>query len=393
MKRRGGLPRSWRHPAAVVAVLVAVAGGLIGWWARASVPQPAVEVAVAPLTAAAPAPEPTDAAAASAPARTPSNVVVPYVEPPKPRAVAAVGADAAAEYRRRARYPRSAQPLLTNDADPIVRDREVSAVESRGRNGAEPTLRVFPAAMGFESPEPAVVYAELTMRGRPVSAKEIRGTLTTEELVPLGDVLFHDDGVGGDAVAGDGRYTVVFPGDKLGGALSKSYLVQVEATLAGDEPRKGAASFLYASPDAHLTGNYRDVVVDGSLVVGVEIEVTSAGRFHVEATLYGPDGVEKVAWAQAAQWLEPGTHWLDLGYYGLILRERGIDGPYVLRYVALSTTTEMPNAKNRVAENAYRTGAYQATAFSDRPYEDPGLLEAAKRIEEDPMPAGIDAGG
>ena len=121
--------------------------------------------------------------------------------------------------------------------------------------------------------------------------------------------------------------------------------------------------------------------------------MTGAGRFHVEATLYGPDGVEKVAWAQAAAWLEPGTHWLDLGYYGLILRERGIDGPYVLRYVALSTATEMPNAKNRVVENAYRTGAYQATAFSDRPYQDPGLLEAAKRIEEDPMPAGIDAGG
>jgi hypothetical protein len=121
--------------------------------------------------------------------------------------------------------------------------------------------------------------------------------------------------------------------------------------------------------------------------------VSEAGRFHVEATLYGPDGLVKIAWAQAAQWLEPGTHWLDLGYYGLILRERGIDGPYVLRYVALSTTSEMPNAKNRVVENAYTTGAYQSATFSDRPFNDPQLLEAAKRVEEDPMPAGLDAGG
>jgi hypothetical protein len=91
--------------------------------------------------------------------------------------------------------------------------------------------------------------------------------------------------------------------------------------------------------------------------------------------------------------LEPGTHWLDLSYYGLILRERGLDGPYVLRYVALSTTTEMPNGKNRLVENAYWTGAHRASAFSDRPYDDPQLLEAARRIEDDPMPAGLDAGG
>ena len=394
MQRRGRMPRSWRHPAAVVVALVTVVGALIGWWARASVPARDVTIAARPL-AAPPAPTSTDdPAPAVVPPRTPSNVVVPYVKPPAAKAVAGVGAQAAAEYRRRARYPRSAQPLLTEDEDPIVRDRAVSPVESRGRNGAEPTLRVFPAAMGFESPEPAVVYAELTTRGRPVAAREIRGTLTTERLEPLGQVAFHDDGLDGDAAAGDGRYTAVFPGDKLGrGALSTSYLVQVEATLDGDEPRKGAASFLYASPNAHLTGNYRDAVVDGSLLVGVEIEVTEAGRFHVEATLYGPDGVEKVAWAQAAQWLEPGTHWLDLGYYGLILRERGIDGPYLLRYVALSTTTEMPNAKNRVVESAYWTAAHPASSFSDRPYDDPQLLEAAKRIEEDPMPAGIDAGG
>ena len=53
----------------------------------------------------------------------------------------------------------------------------------------------------------------------------------------------------------------------------------------------------------------------------------------------------------------------------------------------------MPNAKNRVVENAYTTGAYGASAFSDRPFDDPQLLEAAKRIEDDPMPAGLDAGG
>ena len=386
-------PGDWRRAAAVALALAIVAGVGVAWWARATVPATDVVVAARPL-----APKPAPAASTSAPAqatapRTPANIVVPYVAPPPVKATAAVGAQAAADYRRRARYPRSAQPLMPEDEDPIVRDRQVSPVESRGRNGEEPTLRVFPAAMGFESPEPAIVYAELTTRDRPIAATTIRGTLTTEELAPLAQVTFHDDGLDGDAAAGDGRYTVRFPGDTLGGALSRSYLVQVEAKLGGDDERKAATSFMYASPHAQLTGNYRDTVTNGSLVVGVEVDVSEAGRFHVEATLYSSDGLVKIAWAQAAQWLEPGTHWLDLGYYGLILRERGIDGPYVLRYVALSTTNEMPNAKNRVVENAYTTGSYQSAAFSDRPFNDPQLLEAAKRIEEDPMPAGLDAGG
>jgi hypothetical protein len=377
--------------------LAIVAGVGVAWWARATVPAADVVVAARSLT---PAPTPPASTSAPAPApapRAPANIVVPYVAPPPVKAPAGVGAQAAADYRRRARYPRSAQPLMPDDEDPIVRDREVSPVESRGQNGEEPTLRVFPAAMGFESPEPAIVYAELTTRGRSVAATTIRGTLTTEELAPLGQVRFHDDGLDGDAAAGDGRYTVTFPGDSLGGALSRSYLVQVEAELGGDDVRKAATSFMYASPHAQLTGNYRDAVTDGSLVVGVEVEVSQAGRFHVEATIYGgaggADGLVKIAWAQAAQWLEPGTHWLDLGYYGLILRERGIDGPYVLRYVALSTSSEMPNAKNRIVENAYTTGTYQVTTFSDRPFNDPQLLEAAKRIEEDPMPPALDAGG
>jgi hypothetical protein len=387
MDHRRGTSDRWRRPAAAAVVLGALAAGLAAWWARASVPR-------GDVVAAASAPAPTVAAAREpAPPSAPSNVVVGYVRPPAPKAVAAVGLQAAAEYRRRARYPRSAQPLTDDEKDPIARDREVSAVESRGQNGVEPTLRVFPAASGFEAPEPAVVFAELTVRGRPAVAREIHATFTTEDLIPLGEVAFHDDGNDGDAAAGDGRYTAVVDGAQLGTKLATSYLVQVVARVAGDEERKGAASFLYSSPHARLTGTYRDALVDGSLHVGAEIDVTEAGRFHLEATLYGPDGVEKIAWAQAADWFEPGPHWLDLAFYGLILRERGLDGPYVLRFVALSTTTEMPNAKSRIVENAYWTQPYAAASFTDRPFDDPQLLEAARRIEADPMPRGLDAGG
>jgi hypothetical protein len=128
-------------------------------------------------------------------------------------------------------------------------------------------------------------------------------------------------------------------------------------------------------------------------VLEAEVEVLHPGRFHLEATLYSQDGAHKLLWAQTAAVLEPGRQWMQLVYYGLGLRERALDGPYLVRWAALSTTTDMPNAKNRVAENVHLTRPYSAAAFTDRPFDDPDLLDAARRVEQDGPPAGLDAGG
>jgi len=64
-----------------------------------------------------------------------------------------------------------------------------------------------------------------------------------------------------------------------------------------------------------------------------------------------------------------------------------------VRYVALSTTTAMPNVKNRVVQNAYVTSAYRATSFSDQEFGDPGLLDAADRVERDGLAGGLQRGG
>ncbi len=294
----------------------------------------------------------------------------------------AVARSAAAEYRRRARYPRSSQPL--DGGDPLERDREVSRITQRGPNGEDPALTVYPLATGFEDPEPAVLYAYLAVAGTRTAARAIRGTILTDALQPIAEVEYRDDGTGGDAVANDRLYTTVFVPDRAAvPVLSSSYMVQVVATTRDDDERRAATSFLYSHPHAQLTGQYRDAAVNGSLEVGVEVEVAEAGRFHVEATLAGPDGTRSIAWAQAAAELEPGRQWMTVPFYGLILHERGVAGPYVLRWVALSTTTQMPNAKNRLAEANYRTAAYDVAAFTDQPFNAADLLDAAARLEHD----------
>jgi hypothetical protein len=233
----------------------------------------------------------------------------------------------------------------------------------------------------------------LTQRDLPVPARSIHGRVMTEDLRPLGEIEYLDTGQPPDAAAGDGLYTAVFtPGAESEDRLAASYLVQVRALTIGEEERLAAGSFLLSRPHAQLTGTYRDALVDGSLAIDAQVDVVAAGRFHVEATLYSADGSRKLLWAQAAAQLEPGQHWLRIPFYGLGLHEAAADGPYLVRYVALSTTSAMPNAKNRVQENAYLTAAYRASAFTDQPYNDPALIDAADRLERDTIARGLEAG-
>ena len=382
---------SWRKTGLLAALGVLAALALVALFRRGS-------SAVVP-TAAPEHPVPAAAAApAQPPPQTPTLALGVTAAAGRPRAALPAGGlarTAAEDYRRRARYPRSSTPLATADDDPIVGERVVNPVRSRGPNNEEPSLTVYPAAVGFETPEPAVVHAFLASGDEKVAARSVRATVTTDRFEPVGEIEYRDDGAGGDPVADDHIYTAVFvPGAEASGRPATSYMVRVVATTRGNEERIAATSFLYSFPDAQVTGAYRDAVVDGSLQVQAEVSVTMAGRFHLEATLYDASGEQALAWAQTALALPEGQHWMTLSFYGLILRERSIDGPYLLRHVALSTASTMPNAKNRLADGVHVTAAYAAARFTDASYDDPDLLDAADRVEHDTADlGGLEAGG
>lgn len=386
-----------RHRLLAVSSLLALAALL--WWWRAAAPRAASDGAGAAgpraaASAAAPAmapatPAPRRIAAAGATA-TVAGTLSPDAGTPTPEGedlagqpqVAALAARAADEYRQRAQYPPWSQPFPAEGGDPILRDREVSPVSAAGPEGEEPVLVVFPEQVGFEAPDPVVLYAYLTRGAERVPAESMVGTLTTETLQPLAEFAYRDDGQDGDGVAGDRVYTARLQlGDDMLPELSDSFMVRVRALTADQAERLAATGFLYSNPHAQLTGTYRDSIVDGSLAIDAEVEVSRGGRFHIEGTLYDRAGARGLAEAHTASELPPGRHWLRLVFFGRILSQGGVDGPYLLRFVALSTTTRMPNAKNRLAENPYVTGSYRAAQFSDAPFDDPDLIEAADRLE------------
>jgi len=391
------MPRD-RRPAAV-AGLVVLLFVLFGLW-RVSRPMPGTEPAAPPAGTPRPghaAVGGDDAAAArlaSAVTPTPAAPITPAATSPRsgadsagvtggPQAVA-LGRQAAEDYRRRSHYPPWSRPFNEEGEDPILRDRMVSPVTGAGPDGADPTLVVFPQLTSFEVPDPVLLYAYLSVNDTRVPAAAMAGTLLTGDLQPLAELHYRDDGSGGDQVAGDFLYTARYePGPDFAPELSESFLVRVTAETTAGEPRTAATSFLYSNPHARLTGNYRDSIVDGNLVVDAEVEVFQAGRFHLEATLYDQAGQRGIGEGQTAGQLSPGRQWMRLAFFGRLITESGIDGPYLLRFVALSTTTAMPNAMNRLEENAHVTGAYRAAQFSSAPFEDPDLLDAADRLERD----------
>lgn len=288
---------------------------------------------------------------------------------------------AAETYREMARYPEWSQPLRTA-VDPILSEREPARVSQGGGDG--PKLTVWADASRYEAGDVVTVQAKLSSSVLPLNSAE---WTVDAELMPSADAVLaslplKDDGRGGDAVAGDGIFAgqLVISQDwqpPLGTARNMG--LKVSAT-DGKLRRGTMTGFLLSNPAAELSGNYRDSVVDGSLRIGAKVRVTQAGRFHLSGVLAGLDSLP-VAFAQQSVELEPGGHWVNLDFYGLILRDLASAGPLQLRSVTLSTTGSMPNALGAVESNVLITAPYLPSQFTAKPFGRGDLLETASRLE------------
>jgi hypothetical protein len=300
--------------------------------------------------------------------------------------------ETAKDYREAARYPASSHALKKGDEDPVRAKRLPTRQTRRGPDEAEPALSVWAAKVSFEKGQPVDLYATLESRGKSVAPAELTGEIVDEAGGIVALVAYRDDGQGPDQKAGDRVYSARWKPEGLEAPQAASYMVRVRARLADGDLRQSAGGFLYSDPSAHLTGRYRDVLREGNLVIAAEVEVAETGRFHLAGTLYSASG-EPVGFAQNALSLEPGKHWIELAYYGLMFHDRQAAGPYRLGSLALSTTTRMPNALNDLVEDAYVTHPYRVQQMRADSFERPDLVEAARRLEMDAERAEREAQG
>jgi hypothetical protein len=126
-------------------------------------------------------------------------------------------------------------------------------------------------------------------------------------------------------------------------------------------------------PHGHLNGRFTEDVVDGSLIIGAGATIEAPGQWKAIASLYAADGQTAIVFAQNSVHLDAGDRFIPLTFFGKILRDKGLDGPYVLRYMMLFE--EHPDRgvylPGVTVDPAYTTHPYEVAQFSPAPYVAP----------------------
>ena len=161
------------------------------------------------------------------------------------------------------------------------------------------------------------------------------------------------------------------------------HVVQIDVVSAAGTPASASTSVQIGAPRVALTGRYRSGIVDGSLVLSVEVTATRRTRAHLAATIAPITALSGArVFAQKAEVVEIGTTWIDVVAYGKALRSLGEDGPYRITALQLSDTSTLPAARAPAVLDAFTTPPYSLAAFRDDSYGQQDLEELARFVEE-----------
>jgi hypothetical protein len=152
-------------------------------------------------------------------------------------------------------------------------------------------------------------------------------------------------------------------------------LCQVQVQLSNGKVYFVATSLEYTKePDGRIVGKYKDEKRNGALYVSVAVHIDKPGMYQLRGELFGP-AFQPIAESRATLTLDSGEQRMELHFFGKVLYDKKVDGPYRLRYLYLSS----PNLEQGyeymgpVIEDAYTTAYYKAAEFSSARYEAPAI--------------------
>lgn len=171
------------------------------------------------------------------------------------------------------------------------------------------------------------------------------------------------------------------------GELHRDARVIVYLEPEDNDLRPLELNFQYsAKPPIKIIGLGGDEVVDGSLVLTVDVDLASAAPMRMRAAI-APVGKLDQPIAIYDDWYRPttgGRHAIKMRFFGRILREAGIDGPYELfrlhgsAYVEGQPIPEIYWQEDRT----FKTKAHKAEDFAMDKWESPEKDAALKNYAE-----------
>ncbi len=356
--------------------LVVAASALVAWLWRPAPPERSRVAPSIPLMAAVPtrlsppsaSPQlPVPAAAATQPIPAPANGSLLDLD------------GSASQTRLRHIQLRRRYPLWTQPLDPANVWQPPTAFQGSSSD-QNPGGRIFVIA---ERPEAdfgtavRIFVTALDGNGRPAAIGGLEGYTAANWYGrtphPRVDIAFGDDGSSGDDKASDLVYTGVLrlPADR---ANAGDWTVAVEGTIEGE--RRGAStSVLFVPSDARFTGDFSEDLIDGSLVVHAGVEIVRPAFTHVRLELFA--GERPIAQAWAAQTPDAaGRRTFDVTFYGKVIRDAGMAGPFTVRHAILTTGGDDGRFPSPVVDPVLVTRPYPSEVFTDRDKNGGNLLLA-----------------
>jgi hypothetical protein len=102
------------------------------------------------------------------------------------------------------------------------------------------------------------------------------------------------------------------------------------------------------------------------------VTVKLSGHYRLIASLYAQDGEQAIAFSAKSVELTEGEREIPLLFFGKILYDKGIDGPYQLRYLMLfEEILGVDVIPGDTVDHAYTTKPYRAKSFSPDAYTAP----------------------
>lgn len=352
--------------AIVVLVLVLIA---IWKWPRAT-PDPA------PL-----ATHPTPASETySVTSRAPAVAgIAPVAEPPGVETLE----KSLADYKAVSVYPPWSRPLGEETADKLYWNRTViSDLPMDDRPGKSSIYRFGADRWTVPFNESLTSWIEVLDGG-----KRIPVTVTDASLIStkgrVTTLTYHDDGVDGDAVAGDLRYSNRLAPSKYPQLAKHAHQVRIEAIIiAAGVKRQITRDFAYSPRKAADITGAREALRDGNLVVTLDVEVAENGLYTFEANVMTPDGAP-IVYGEKSYPLEPGQRSVDIVMFGRAFAERKTDGPYVvqdIRGMRRFVDTDEQNFFFTYAK-PLRTHAYKYMQFSAAEWDAPERQDTIANFE------------
>lgn len=221
----------------------------------------------------------------------------------------------------------------------------------------------------YTGDETALVWLEVLEGRQPAEVEVYQATARAEE----------DGGPSGEPVdlgltpSDGGRWSTALELAQAFPDHHGTILLEVAFQVDGGELHSEAIRIFSTPLDrvpAQFSGDFRDSVDDGSLLVEVGVDVHEPGFFRFDANLYDRNG-EPVAFAVFKGDLEPGQNWLPLEFFGKVLRDQGAEGPYTVDQIRGYRFLEgqTPDQERLVDEIVtHKTSSYDAAAFSDAVY-------------------------